>query len=108
MKRLALAISVLAVTATGALANPVYNWTGFYLGANVGYSWGRSASTLWFTDAGTTVSSANTRNDMNGVIGGGQLGYNWQFDNKWVFVLEADFQGSDQKGVRAALAQAAR
>jgi outer membrane immunogenic protein len=40
--------------------------------------------------------------------GGGQLGYNWQFDNKWVFGLEADFQGSDQKGVRAALAQAAR
>ncbi|MEH2546854.1 outer membrane immunogenic protein [Bradyrhizobium sp. AZCC 2262] len=98
MKRLALAISVLAVTATGALANPVYNWTGFYIGGNVGYSWGRSASTLWFTDAGATVSSANTRNDMNGVIGGGQLGYNWQFDNKWVFGLEADFQGSDQKG----------
>jgi outer membrane immunogenic protein len=46
MKRLALAISVLAVTATGALSNPVYNWTGFYLGGNVGYSWGRSASTL--------------------------------------------------------------
>jgi len=98
MKRLALAISVLAVSATGALANPVYNWTGFYLGGNLGYSWGRSASTLWLTDAGTTVSSANTRNDMNGVIGGGQLGYNWQFDNKWVFGLEADFQGSDQKG----------
>jgi outer membrane immunogenic protein len=77
---------------------PSINWTGFYLGGNFGYSWGRSASTLWLTDAGTTVSSANTRNDMNGVIGGGQLGYNWQFDNKWVFGLEADFQGSDQKG----------
>jgi len=35
---------------------------------------------------------------MNGVIGGGQLGYNRQFDNKWVFGLQADFQGSDQKG----------
>lgn len=58
MKRLALAISVLAVSATGALANPVYNWTGFYLGGNVGYSGGRSASTLWLTDAGTAVSSA--------------------------------------------------
>ena len=72
MKRLAFAISVLAVSTTGALANPVYNWTGFYLGGNVGYSWGRSASTLWLTDAATTVSSAATRNDMNGVIGGGR------------------------------------
>lgn len=74
MKRLALAISVLAVSATGALANPVYNWTGFYLGGNVGYSGGRSASTPWLTDAGTAVGSANTRSDMNGVIGGGQHG----------------------------------
>lgn len=63
MKRLALAISVLAVSATGALANPVYNWTGFHLGGKVGYSWGRFASTLWLTDAGTTASSADTRND---------------------------------------------
>jgi hypothetical protein len=36
MKRLALAISVLAVSTTGTLANPIYNWTGFYLGGNVG------------------------------------------------------------------------
>ena len=34
---------------------------------------------------------------MNGVIGGGQAGYNWQMD-KWVFGLEADIQGSGQKG----------
>ena len=56
MKRLALAISALAVIATGALANPAYSWTGFYLGGNAGYSWGRTANTLGFTDAGTTVS----------------------------------------------------
>jgi outer membrane immunogenic protein len=75
----------------------VYDWTGFYIGGNVGYSWGRSSSSLALLDAGTIVSAADTRFDMNGVIGGGQLGYNWQRD-KWVFGLEADIQGSDQKG----------
>jgi outer membrane immunogenic protein len=75
----------------------VYDWTGFYIGGNVGYSWGRSSSSLALLDAGTIVSAANAKFDMNGVIGGGQLGYNWQRD-KWVFGLEADFQGSDQKG----------
>jgi outer membrane immunogenic protein len=75
----------------------IYDWTGFYIGGNVGYSWGRSNSQLSLLDAGTIVSAANAKFDMDGVIGGGQLGYNWQRD-KWVFGLEADIQGSDQKG----------
>jgi outer membrane immunogenic protein len=77
----------------------VYDWTGFYIGGNVGYSWGRSKSTETFSDAtsGLILSSSVNRFDMNGVIGGGQAGYNWQRD-KWVFGLEADIQGSDQKG----------
>ena len=36
---------------------------------------------------------------MDGIIGGGQIGYNWQVQN-WVWGLEADIQGSDQKGRR--------
>ncbi len=24
---------------------PIYNWTGFYVGGNIGYSWGRSSDT---------------------------------------------------------------
>jgi outer membrane immunogenic protein len=39
---------------------------------------------------------------MNGVIGGGQIGYNWQRD-RWVFGLEADIQGSGQKGSGSAV-----
>ncbi len=35
---------------------------------------------------------------VDGVIGGGQVGYNWQgFGSPWVFCIEADFQGSGQK-----------
>jgi outer membrane immunogenic protein len=76
-----------------------YNWTGFYLGVNLGGSWGHQDGDV-FVD-GTEVFSASTRPD--GVIGGGQIGYNWQFA-PWfgwgtgtVLGIEADIQGSGQR-----------
>jgi outer membrane immunogenic protein len=82
---------------------------------NVGYSWGRERTdgTLTgtqnvsvFRTAGPTLvpPSVTTaiaapligRANMDGVIGGGQIGYNWQA-SKWLFGLEADFQGSDER-----------
>ena len=79
----------------------VYNWTGFYIGGNVGYSWGRSSDTSTLTTpAGVALFTSASSANMNGVIGGGQIGYNWQMQN-WVWGLEADIQGSDQKGSRA-------
>jgi outer membrane immunogenic protein len=77
----------------------VWSWTGFYAGLNVGYSFGRSGTTESFYDSGTgaLLSSIDNRFNMNGAIGGGQVGYNWQFNN-WVVGIEADFQGSGQKG----------
>jgi len=35
---------------------------------------------------------------LDGVIGGGQIGYNWQVDKAWVLGLEADIQGSGERG----------
>jgi outer membrane immunogenic protein len=58
---------------------PVYDWTGFYIGANLGYSWGRSADTSTLSAGGPPILFTDTvSSHMNGVIGGGQLGYNWQ------------------------------
>jgi outer membrane immunogenic protein len=71
----------------------VYNWTGFYIGVNVGYSWGRQTNSLF--NVADEFRGAN-KDHLNGVIGGGQIGYNWQA-GQWVFGLEADFQGSGQK-----------
>lgn len=82
----------------------VWNWTGFYIGGNAGYSWGRSNTDLSYFNTATglpiappvgSVTSAGF--DMNGAIAGGQAGYNWQNGN-WVFGLEADIQWSDEKG----------
>lgn len=68
---------------------PAYNWTGFYVGANIGYSWGRQDVLVDDFLLGTP--------HVDGVIGGGQVGYNWQW-NQLVLGLEADIQGSGQKG----------
>jgi outer membrane immunogenic protein len=82
-----------------------YNWTGFYLGVNLGGSWGHQSVDACATlTAGTFCDSDTLR--MNGVIGGGQIGYNWQFapffgwGNGWVLGLEADIQGSGQRASR--------
>jgi outer membrane immunogenic protein len=76
----------------------MYNWTGCYIGANAGYSWGRGSVDVNAPSLGFPF-GANF--DMNGFIGGGQVGCNWQYSNA-VWGLETDFQGSAQKGSRAA------
>jgi outer membrane immunogenic protein len=113
MRRLGLALlaSIVLVGSAGAAdlpaKAPVYKapvyvapfWTGFYAGLNLGYSWGRSSSTVTLTDAalGTFVASASGTNNLNGIIGGGQVGYNYQIQN-WVLGIETDIQWSGQKG----------
>ena len=72
---------------------PVYDWTGFYIGLNGGYSWGNSSNT--FTAGTLPVTTASQH--MNGWVFGGQAGYNWQM-SQWLFGLETDIQGSGIKG----------
>ena len=73
-----------------------FNWTGFYGGVNIGGSWGNQRDSL---DSATTGARFLIDSlGLNGVIGGGQIGYNWQPPGSpWVFGLEADIQGSGQK-----------
>jgi outer membrane immunogenic protein len=80
---------------------PVYNWTGFYVGGNLGYSFGR-ASTAW-TIAGAPLGS--TSQSMDGILGGLQAGYNWQ-SNNWVLGLESDIQATGQQGSSSVLTPA--
>ena len=80
--------------------DPGYNWTGFYLGGNLGYSWGRSSDTSTFTNGtGTLLSTSVGRSNLDGIVGGGQAGYNWQMQS-WVWGLEGDIQGTGERGSR--------
>jgi outer membrane immunogenic protein len=66
-----------------------FNWTGFYIGAHVGAGW----STKEWSEEGFPVANYN----LNGFLGGGQIGYNWQ--SGWaVFGVEADASSTDIKG----------
>jgi outer membrane immunogenic protein len=88
---------------------PVWNWTGFYVGVNGGYSWGRSnTTTVPFTGIFPTLGFGPFRQDVNGGLGGGQIGYNWQVDPKWLVGLEADIQGTGEKSDRSLTLASAR
>ena len=60
---------------------PVFSWTGFYIGGNLGGAWARG--TVSDSLFGLSASS-----DRSGFIGGGQLGVNYQFSN---IVLGAEY-----------------
>ena len=96
-----------------------FSWTGFYIGANGGYSWNKADTDLTATSsqrtrvfrafglpAETLISDVTVAGpgialggaaDVNGWIGGGQIGYNLQ-SKGWVFGIEADLQWSGEKG----------
>lgn len=81
---------------------PLYSWTGFYAGVNVGYSVGNDRASSNFNLPGPpsilNASGADAVVAPMGVIGGGQIGYNWQGGPHWLFGFETDFQGSQEKG----------
>jgi outer membrane immunogenic protein len=75
-----------------ALAPLPFTWTGFYLGANLGGGWASGTLSDSFTGARLGDSSS-------GVVGGGQLGYNYQMGS---FVLggEWTFDGTSLNASR--------
>jgi outer membrane immunogenic protein len=112
MKKHIFAVAVLAISTSGATAAdmavkaPVYKaaplidpWAGFYIGANLGYSWGN-----WRADSNQTVynfEQFTARPNVNGVLGGVQAGYNWRVAPQWLFGIEADIQATDEKASHA-------
>jgi outer membrane immunogenic protein len=89
-----------------AYAAPTSSWTGFYLGVNGGAGWGTAASSIDLAGlaAGLGVGGLGAlgslpvgSHEINGFLGGGQIGYNWQTGNI-VFGLEGDGDWADVEG----------
>ena len=109
LKKIVLAISILALGAANAMAAdlaprytkagaaPVaaYDWTGFYVGGNVGSVWERDSGVSNFLQDGNATPQANSL-DSTGVIGGIHAGYNWQM-TQWVFGVEADWDWTNAR-----------
>ena len=71
-----------------------WNWTGFYVGINGGYGFGKSN---WTNVAGTTGDF-----NVRGALAGGTIGYNLQ-TGMWVWGLEGDVDASWIKGTDATI-----
>ena len=72
-----------------AQAAAPFSWTGFYLGAHLGYAMSKNSGLYDQTDAAGPTDLSGLK--LNGMVYGGQLGFNWQVSN---FVLGAEFDGS--------------
>jgi outer membrane immunogenic protein len=121
MKKLAIstcAASILFTTAASAAdlaARPyakapapvveVWNWTGFYIGANGGYGWNQSqdvdisGSNLILISQPGTVPFSVSGLKPEGFLVGGTIGWNYQF-GRGVAGIEADFDWADIKDSR--------
>ena len=87
-------------------APPPPQWSGFYVGGNAGGTWSNNNSVATVTGNGASfpgfdplgIASAGLATTsvplkIDGFIGGGQWGDNYQFANRWVGGFELDFQG---------------
>jgi len=74
----------------------IYDWSGFYIGANGG--WGQSRNCVDFDGIVGRFISDGCR-ERDGGVAGGQLGYRWQAGT-WVFGLEGQGDWADLSSSR--------
>lgn len=85
---------------TKAPVDPVFTWTGFYVGANVGAGWGTNTTDLNSLTIGGAVVPLTIplgQVNQNGLLGGGQVGFNWQ-TGPLVLGIEAEGDWTDIRG----------
>jgi len=93
----------LPVRPVAPVVAPAPLWAGWYFGGNFGYGFGENVeSTVTVVSTPFTfVSPPFQSMDRNGVLGGLQVGYNWQFGYSWVFGVVADIQATALKNSEA-------
>ncbi|WP_441280377.1 outer membrane protein [Tardiphaga sp. 862_B3_N1_1] len=114
----ALALGVVSASAADLAARPyskappmiaaVYDWSGFYIGANGGWGTTRKCWDLNnFLGGPVTPALGEGCHDASGGTVGGQIGYRWQ-SSSWVFGVEAQGNWADFKGSNSSLQLLAR
>ena len=81
----------------------IYDWSGFYIGANGG--WGSSRKCWDINNNGGVLINpirAEGCHDATGGVAGGQIGYRWQ-SAAWVFGVEAQGNWADLRGSNTSL-----
>lgn len=73
---------------------PAWTWTGGYFGVNLGGGWAKAGDTETATFPGGSF-ALSASETLTGVVGGFQMGYNWQLGNV-VLGVEGDADGSGQ------------
>lgn len=87
------------VKAPPAPVAPVYSWTGFYIGGELGGGWAsETVAIVTQTSAtpGFPVGFSSTR-DLSGFLGGVNAGYNYQI-NQFVIGIDGDYTWADLTG----------
>ena len=106
----ALAGAMAAAYKAPPAAAPIFSWTGFYGGANVGYSFGTANDAFNafvlepvfppcspIAGGGSFCPAGGDSSAMKGAIGGLQAGYDYQF-GRYLAGIETDIEISGQKG----------
>ncbi len=78
---------------------PVYAWTGFYVGGHVGGGWGHHTITnVGSINGGAFPAGTTSSGDTSGVLGGAQIGFDYQFSPNWLVGVAGDWAWSGIKG----------
>lgn len=94
-------------THPGFYGAPVFTWTGFYVGGQVGYAWGEDDTVLSsgreriVFDGLGGLHGDSIKYDIDGVVGGAHAGFNLQSGN-FVIGIEGDLEASGVSGERTA------
>jgi outer membrane immunogenic protein len=84
---------------------PMFTWTGFYIGGNIGGKWAQTSGTIDIAPAtgGSGTFGGFSEHlgavDAGTFLGGGQVGYNWQ-SGQVVYGLEGDFDAQRWSATR--------